>query len=117
VTVTLQQVGELSAGDTELFSVDYTDWLDSGESLTGTPTVVEQTSSDLTIEDLASGANQATVSTSALTILGRSVSAGAALSFVVSGQQANTSYSVLLTATTDATPARTKEVLLEFNTV
>ena len=117
MTITLQQIGEISAGDTEIASVDYTDWLDSGESLTGTPTAVEQSSSDLTIADLGDTADQGTVSTTEMTILGNTVAAGAAVSFQVSGQQAGTTYTVLVTASTDATPARTAARLVKFNAI
>jgi hypothetical protein len=117
MTIKLQQVGEVSSGDTEIVSIDYTDWLDAGESLDGTPTAVEVTSTDLTIEDLGGTANQATVSTGELVILGATVAAGAAVSFVVSGQVHGSSYQVLVTATTDATPARTVARVACFNCV
>lgn len=98
---TLQQVPTISEGDTETIAIDFTDWLDSGESLTGTPTIVEQTTSDLTIGSVA-------VSTAILTILDNSVAIGAAVQGSVSGQLASQgTYTVLVTATTDATPART----------
>lgn len=98
----------ISAGDTDVAAIDFTPYLDSGELLTGTPTVVEVTSTDLTL------ANKA-VSTAALTIDGNSVAAGAAVQFKVSGQVASKTYRIRVTATTDATIARTKvvDVLLE----
>lgn len=90
----------VSVGDVEMVSIDYTDHLDSGELLTGTPTITEQTTSHLTLGNKA-------VSTAILTIKGRSVAVGAAVQFSVSGQQADTSYEIRVSVGTDASPART----------
>lgn len=99
--INLPQIPNLSEGDTEMFAVDCSDLLDGTELLTGTPTAVEQTTSDLTIGNVA-------VNTATLTILGRSVVAGKAVQFSVSGQlQANSPYTVRVTTATDASPART----------
>jgi len=84
-------------------SVDFTGKLDSGELLTGTPTVTELTSSDLTISSVA-------VSTSTLTINGVSVATGAAVTYSVSGGTADTDYTLIVTCGTDATPAQTRVV-------
>jgi hypothetical protein len=98
---TLDQVPVISQGDTEMMAVDFTDLLDSGELLTGTPTVAEVTTSDLTIANVA-------VSTGSLTILGATVATGAAVQATISGQLSATgAYDMTVTATTDATPART----------
>jgi len=89
-------------GETNAFAVSFAGVLDSGESLTGTPTVAEQTTSDLTIANVA-------VNTSALTINNQSVAVGAAVQFTVAGQlTANSPYTLKITAATDATPAQTK---------
>lgn len=100
MAVTLEQRPTISFGDIEVVSIDYTPWLDTGESLTGTPTVAEQTTAHLTFANIA-------VSTGAKTILGCSVAAGKAVQFKVSGQQAGTKYRVRVTVSTSATPART----------
>ena len=110
MTMILKHEAQISAGDVELMAIDYTEWLDDGELLTGTPIAVEQTTSDLTISYVA-------VSTSAQTILESSVSAGAAVQFLVSGQQAGITYRVLVTASTDATPARTAERIAQIRVV
>lgn len=86
------------------FAVSFAGELDSGEVLTGTPTVEEETTTDLTI------ANKA-VNTSALTINGKNVPIGEAVQFKVSGQQAMGSaasgtYKIKITVSTDATPAQ-----------
>jgi hypothetical protein len=90
----------ISEGDTEVVSVDYTDLLDKGELLTGTPTIVEVPPSDLTLGNKA-------VSTAELIIQERTVAIGAAVQFTVSGQSDETTYAVRITVSTDATPART----------
>jgi hypothetical protein len=96
----LPQVPTISAGETESCAVDFTDRLDSGELLTGTPTVTEVTTADLTLGSKA-------VNTSALTMFGSTVAVGAAVQFTVSGQQASSLYTLSITVSTDATPART----------
>ncbi len=62
--------------------------LRSGELFTGTPTVTELTTSDLTIDNVA-------VSTSELTIDGVAVPAGQAITFRASGHVAGTTYRIL----------------------
>ena len=96
----LPQVPCMSAGETEMCAVDFTDRLDSGELLTGTPVIVEVTSADLTLGNKS-------VSTGALTIYGATVATGMAVQFSVSGQLADTLYTVSITVSTDATVART----------
>lgn len=95
-------------GETNNFSVSFADVLDSGELLTGTPLVVEVTSSDLTISNKA-------VNTGALTINDISVAIGLAVQFKVVGQiVASTPYTVKITASTDSTPAQTKVRYVKF---
>lgn len=97
-----------AVGETNLFSVSFAGVLDSGESLTGTPTVAEQTSSDLTISNVS-------VNTVALTINDRTVAIGDAVQFKVIGQLAATmTYLLKITATTDSSPAQTKVKYVEF---
>lgn len=93
----------LGAGATDVFAVAFDKYLDSGELLTGTPTVVEVDTSDLTLGNKA-------VSTGSLTILGRTVATGKAVQFSASGATAGTTYRVRVTATTDASPARTEPI-------
>ena len=101
----------LVPGETRNFAVSFAGELDSGEVLTGTPTVAEQTTSDLTIENKA-------VNTAALTINGKTVAIGNAVQFKVSAQLAAGSeredesvatgtYKIKITVGTDATPAQT----------
>jgi len=95
-------------GETNAFAVSFSGVLDSGELLTGTPTVAEQTSSDLTIQNKV-------VSTVALTINGATVAIRMAVQFTVVGQAAaNSPYTIKITVGTDATPAQTKVKYVTF---
>ena len=94
--------------EVRLFSVSFDKTLDSGESLTGTPTVAEQTTTDLTITNKV-------VSAAALTIKGESVPAGRAVQFKVSGQLvASSPYTIKITCTTDSSPAQTLIRFVQF---
>lgn len=85
---------------TEIGACSFAGNLKSGELLTGTPLVVEQTTSDLTITDKV-------INTAAVTINHKTVAIGQAVTFLVTGQVLATGkYTLLVTATTDSTPAR-----------
>lgn len=101
MAITLAQRPVISAGDVDIAAIDYTNWLDSGETLTGTPTATEITTTHLTLSSV-------TVTTAAMTILNNSVSASKAVSFRISGQQAGEVYRVRVSAATSQT--RTKKV-------
>jgi len=98
--IKLDQRPTISAGATEVASIDFTEQLDSTETLTGAPTIAEITTADLTFSNKV-------VSTAALTILDREVAVGRAVQFKVTGQKAGTQYQVRITASTTSTPART----------
>lgn len=100
--IKFDQRPKISAGATEIIKIDFTDQLDSGsdELLTGTPTVTEVTTSDLTL------ANKM-VSTITMTILDREVAAGMAVTFKVTGQKAGTQYQFRVSVGTTSSPART----------
>jgi hypothetical protein len=102
MAVTLSQRHTLSVGETRVVRVNCTADLDDGASLTGTPTVVEVTTTALTLGDKA--VNAATY-TDANT--GRTVAAGKAVQFTVAGGVAGTTYRVRVTVGTDSTPAET----------
>ena len=103
MVVYLPQRPIISVGDIEKVSVNFTDHLDSGESLTGTPTVVEVSTTDLT---LASKAVNSATYVEAVT--GDTVAIGKAVQFTVTGLTvANSPYTIRVTASTNATPART----------
>jgi hypothetical protein len=105
---TAPQQPTLAVGETRVVSVSFAGKLSDSETLTGTPTVTEQTTTDLTI------ANKA-VSTAALTIDGETVAAGEAVQFSVSGQLAATgSYTIAITCGTTSTPAQTVKGFVTF---
>ncbi len=90
------QLPTAAVGATRLHSVDCTGHLDSGELMTGTPTITEVDTSDLTITNKV-------VSTAALVIDTKTVAAGKAVQFKVSGMLvANSPYSIKIIAATDA---------------
>lgn len=87
-------------GETRRVSIRVSDLLDDDEKLTGTPTAAEVDTSDLTITNVV-------VSSAAVTINHVSVPAGEAIQFMISGGTEYTDYQILITATTDTTPAQT----------
>lgn len=89
-------------GEVNGFSASFVGKLDSGELLTGTPTVVEVTSTDLTITNKV-------VNSVALTINNKTVAIGNAVQFKVTGHLlATLNYTIKITVVTDSSPARTK---------
>jgi hypothetical protein len=98
----LSQRYTLSVGATRMVRINCTDDLDDGASLTGTPTVAEQTTSDLTLDDKA--VNAATYSCA---VTGKTVAIGKAIEFTVAGGSAGTDYTVRCTCSTDSSPAET----------
>lgn len=118
MAVLLSQRPVISEGDTDVAGIDYTKYLDEGESLTGTPTVTEigvvtsfdddgdpvyTASTDLSFANLA-------VNDDTIFILRKEVLAGRAALFKVSGQDADKIYLVRVSVSTTSTPARTKVV-------
>lgn len=109
--VTAPQRPVFTVGEENLLSVSYDGRLESGEVLTGTPTAIEKTTSDLTITNVS-------VSSTALIINNKSVAAGRAIQcFVVGHIVVNAPYTVNFTATTDSSPAQTKKGRGEFEVV
>ena len=107
------QRNTVSVGDTEVVYINFGDVLASGETLTGTPTAVEQTTADLTIASVA-----VTTATYIEPGSGVTVAIGEALTFAVSGgTAANSPYTIRCTATTTSTPTRTlvRDVVLTFS--
>lgn len=94
----------ISANDVELVSINFTDHLDSGELLTGTPTVTEQTTSDLTLSNKAvSTATYVEAKTN------ETVAIGMAVQFTVTASGTTGTYTIRVVVSTDSTPARTFE--------
>lgn len=109
MSIQARQIPCVSSTETRLCAVDFTDKLDPGESLTGTPTVTDSTG-DLTL------ANKS-VSTAELTVAGRQVTAGRAVQFTTTGGTAGTRYTISVSVGTDSTPAQTLEADLLLDVV
>ena len=93
-----------SVGSVRNIAVSFSNKLDSGELLTGTPTIVD--SSPNSPEDLT--ISNKVVSTGALIINGVSTPTGEAVQCTVSGfVAANFPYTLDISVGTDATPAQT----------
>lgn len=99
------EVYTIGIGEIRNVAVSFVDTLDVGELLTGTPTVVEVGTSALTLSSKV-------VNTVTLTINGETVLAGQAVTFNVNAASAvaGTVYYVLITCSTNATPAQTIKV-------
>ena len=100
MTAEAPQIPCVVAGETRNGKASFANRLDSGETLTGTPTCTEIATTHLTFANVA-------VSTAVLTINGVSVGIGGAITFKVTGFQANTQYRVLMECGTSSTPAQT----------
>ncbi len=95
VTLASDNEWDILVGETRNCAVSFKGMLDSGELLSGTPTVAEITSSDLTLGSKA-------LNTATLTIDDdTSVLASQAVQFTVTGGTADTKYQVLITVGTD----------------
>jgi hypothetical protein len=99
MALALVELPTIGVGDVELFAIDYTEILDTGEALSS-GTATEVTTTALTITNVA-------VNSDTLVINGVNVNIGRALSFKVSGQVINTTYTILVTVITNSSPART----------
>lgn len=95
---TAPQIQCKTASETRNVAVGFLGKLDSGELLTGSPTVTDA-SGDLTIDNEA-------VSSSALTIDSVSHLTGQAVQFNVAGGAAGTTYTVKIVVATDGSPAQ-----------
>jgi hypothetical protein len=106
VPIKLEQRPIISVGETEVAKIDYTEYLDADELLTGTPTIVEVTTTDLTLTNKA-------VSTEVVRVLERDVAIGKAVLFKVSGQKINTEYSIRITVSTDGERVSVRDAILK----
>jgi len=100
----LSQRYTLSVGATRMVRINCTDDLDDGASLTGTPTVAELVTEDLTLENKA-------VNTSSYTSeaqkKSRTVNSGKGIEFTVSGGKEGRQYIIQVSCGTDSSPAET----------
>lgn len=107
----MSEIPEINVGSARLFSVSFEDQLTGDETLTGTPTVVERDTTDLTITNES-------INIAEITIDDQPVAIGKAVQFLVSGQLAATSIYVLkVSATTTSDPAQTLVEWISFRAV
>lgn len=103
MVIKCQQHHRLSIGATRIVRVDYTEDLDTSEVLTGTPTVLEVGTSDLTLATSDVIINTATYVDND----GVTVAVGKAVLFsALGGSVASSPYIVKVTANTDSVPAQ-----------
>jgi hypothetical protein len=96
-------------GNTDLHAVSLVGQLDSGELVASVDSVVEVTTTDLTISNKA-------VNTVELTINSKTVAIGQAVQFkVIDAVVSGSPYRLKITYTTDSTPAQTKNVYVFFH--
>lgn len=96
---TAPQIPDKTASEVRNCIVSFAGKLDSGELLTGTPTVTASPSG-LTIANVIRNSTSKTVN-------GVSISASQGVQWKVSGGTAGTTYTFTITCGTDATPAQT----------
>lgn len=106
---TALQVPCVFDGEVRIASVSFIGLLDDGESLSGTPTAVELTTSDLTISNES-------INSKALTINNKSVAKNKAVQFKFLGQKAGTTYTIEVTCGTDSSPVQTLKIKVKFTT-
>ena len=109
--IVASQRPQFAVGDVRNCGASFAEQLDSSETLTGTPTVVEVTTTDLTISNV-------TVNTSTLTFHGDTIAIGEAIQFKVAGQKStHTPYTLKITTTTSSTPVQTLIRYVKFDVI
>ena len=106
------QVYELGVNATRNATIDFTDELDDGELLTGTPTVVEIATTDLTIASVARNVAAETIWPDGPDQPSRIVAIDKGVQFRVSGAVAGTAYQCAVSVTTDGGQTLTGTVRL-----
>lgn len=99
-----------SAGESRAVAVSFKGLLNDGELLTGTPTVVEVTTTDLTLSSKA-------VNGSSIRVNNDTCVAGQAVQFLVAGGVAGSNYQIKITVGTNASPAQVLVVRLSLDVV
>lgn len=91
-------------------AVDMRGVLDGAEVLTGTPTIEEETTTDLSLSSKA-------INSGSITVNGETCAAGQAITFRASGGVAGTQYTIRITVGTNATPAQTRIVKVRLKVI
>ncbi len=107
--VIAQEIPTFAVGEVNNVTVSFVGVLEKDELLTGVPTVVELSTSDLTIS------NQS-VNGAVVQMGDHIIPVGKAVQFKCLGQTGTTQYTIKVTALTDSTPAQTKVRGVKFDT-
>ena len=102
------QIRSKDVSETRVVSVDYTDKLDSDETLSGTVVATEQSTSDLTISGAGLNGTQ-------MEINGRTVATNKSLSFTVAGGTVGKLYTIQVTVNTSNSQVFVDDVRLQVN--
>ena len=102
---TAPEIQCMAYGETRLVRVSFAGKLVSGDLLTGTPTIVQDSKTPSTATALTLG--DKAVTTAETTINGETVAIAKGVEFTVTAGEADSSYIVKITCSTDGTPAET----------
>tara|TARA_R110000751_G_scaffold97516_1_gene189781 strand:- start:174 stop:500 length:327 start_codon:yes stop_codon:yes gene_type:complete len=105
MTIKAKQVQRKSSGETMQVRISFDELLVDSDVLTGTPTAVEVTTSDLTITTV-----QTNVGT--VTILGKTIPIANAVTFLCAGGTAGTTYTIAITVSTVGSSIFQREIVL-----
>jgi hypothetical protein len=105
MTIKAKQVQRKSSGETMQVRVSFDELLVDSDVLTGTPTAVEVTTTDLTISSVET--NDA-----AVTILGKTIPIANAVMFLCAGGTEGTTYTIKITVSTVGSSIFQREILL-----
>ena len=109
--ITAPQTHVKTASEVRTGAVSFDGKLETGETLTGTPTcTVTPASGAPTVDNVA-------VTTAEKTINGDAVATGRALTFRATGGTAGATYNLLFSCGTNSTPAQTVQVLCKLRVV
>lgn len=103
MTLEAPQTHVKTSAEARLCTVSFRDILSSGELLTGTPTVAEVTTSDLTLTSKAIN----TVAVPVGDVYPEQVAIGQAVQYLAAGGTAGTTYTIRVTCGTDGSAAQT----------
>ena len=106
---TIPDVGSKTESEVRLASVDFQGKLESGEALTGTVTVTDD-SGTLTLANAA-------VNSAALVVNGKDVAVGQGAIFKITGGTAGNTYTVKISVATDGTPAQTLNARIKLRVI
>jgi hypothetical protein len=105
MTIKAKQVQRKSSGETMQVRISFDELLVDSDVLTGTPTAVEVTTTDLTITTVQ-------INAAAVTILGKTIAIANAVTFLCAGGTAGSTYTIQTTVSTVGSSIFQREILL-----